>query len=101
MIARHWRGLARREHAAAYHDHLHHDTFPALRRLAGFRGGSILRRDVSDGVEFLVVTEWDSLDAIRAFAGALEEVAVVPATVQTMMIDYDRRVRHYEIVERQ
>jgi heme-degrading monooxygenase HmoA len=101
MIARHWRGLARRENAAAYQNHLHDETFPALKRLPGFRGGSILQREAGGGIEFLVVTEWDSLDAIRAFAGEDIETAVVPANVQAMMIEYDARVRHYAIVERQ
>jgi heme-degrading monooxygenase HmoA len=101
MIARHWRGLARRESAAPYHAHLHDETFPALERLRGFLGGSILRREVAGGVEFLVITEWQSLDAIRAFAGEDADAAVVPANVQAMMIEYDAVVRHYEILERQ
>lgn len=50
-------------------------------------------------MEFLVVTRWRSLDAIRRFAGADAEIAVVPENVQQMMLDYDRRVAHYEVVE--
>jgi len=99
MISRQWRGLARQEQAAAYVEHLRTDTFPALRKLAGFRGASILRRDVARGVEFLVVTEWDSVQAIVAFAGVDVETAVVPPEVHAMMIEYDRVVRHYEVVE--
>ena len=60
---------------------------------------SILRRNVERGVEFLVVTQWQSLDAIRRFAGNDVESAVVPDEVQQMMIEYDRRVRHYEVLQ--
>jgi len=101
MISRQWRGLARPERARDYEEHLRTETFPALHRLSGFEGASILRRSVADGVEFLIVTEWASLESIRAFAGANVETAVVPENVIAMMIEYDRVVRHYEVVERQ
>ena len=99
MIARHWRGVAKRELADAYVEHLHSETFPQLVQLPGFHDASILRRDVEQGVEFLVVTVWKSLDAIRSFAGHDPQSAVVPAKVQQMMIEYDRRPRHYEVVD--
>jgi heme-degrading monooxygenase HmoA len=98
MISRHWRGLAKKTDADAYVAHLQTETFPAVRALPGFRDASILRRELPEGVEFLVVTLWDSLDAIRAFAGERVDVAVVPAKVQRMMVDYDRAVAHYEVV---
>jgi heme-degrading monooxygenase HmoA len=100
MISRQWLGLAKREHAAAYEEHLMTETFPALRRIAGFEAASILRRDVAACVEFLIVTEWESLAAIGAFAGANAEDAVVPQNVRAMMIEYDRTVRHYDVVGR-
>jgi heme-degrading monooxygenase HmoA len=99
MIARHWRGLARREFADAYVEHLHSETFPQLVQLPGFHDASLLRRDVEQGVEFLVVTVWQSLHSIRSFAGNDAESAVVPVKVQQMMVEYDRRARHYEVVD--
>ena len=99
MIARHWRGVAKREFADAYVEHLHSETFPQLVQLPGFHDASLLRRDVEQGVEFLVVTVWKSLDAIRSFAGKDTQSAVVPLKVQQMMIEYDRRARHYEVVD--
>ena len=99
MIARHWRGLAKADRADAYVAHLRQETFPAIRKLPGFKSASILRRDVPEGVEFLIVTTWESLEAIRAFAGANIEAAVVPEKAQEMMLDYDRFVRHYDVVE--
>lgn len=99
MIARHWKGLARADRASDYEAHLRHETFPALARMAGFVDASILRRDHNAGVEFLIVTRWRSMDAIRQFAGDDLEAAVVPEEVAAMMIGYDRRVMHYEEVE--
>lgn len=99
MIARHWRGLAKADRADAYVGHLREETFPGIRKLPGFKSASILRRDVPEGVEFLIVTTWESLEAIRAFAGANIEAAVVPEKAQEMMLDYDRVVRHYDVVE--
>lgn len=51
---------------------------------------SILRREVGAGTEFQVVTLWESLDAITAFAAERPDVAVVPATVQAMMVGLPR-----------
>ncbi len=99
MISRHWRGLARAPQAADYVRHLRTETFPALRRLRGFVSASILSRWLGDGVEFLVITRWESLSAISTFAGGDPEAAVVPAEVAEMMIEYDRRVRHFEVIE--
>ena len=62
------------------------------------RENANLRRDVEGGTEFMIVTLWDSLAAIKAFAGADIEAAVVPDSVQEMMLAYDRRASHYEVV---
>jgi heme-degrading monooxygenase HmoA len=99
MISRQWRGLARSEAAQAYEAHLIQETFPALRKIEGFVDASILKRIVETGVEFLVVTRWSSLEAIAKFSGSDLEAAVVPDKVQRMMVEYDRRVKHYEVVK--
>ena len=77
MISRHWRGLAKREEADNYIRHLEDETFPQLARLAGFISATVLRRPVPQGTEFLIVTTWESIDAIRQFAGESVEAAVV------------------------
>ncbi len=99
MISRHWKGIAKPGQAEAYVHHLKSDTFPKLSAIPGFIRASILRRDVGAGTEFQVVTLWNSLDVIKAFAGERPDVAVVPATVQTMMARYDSHVVHYEVVD--
>ena len=50
-------------------------------------------------IEFLIVTRWNSMAAIEKFAGADVEAAVIPDTVKSMMLEYDGRVRHYEVVK--
>jgi heme-degrading monooxygenase HmoA len=98
MICRYWRGLVRSDCADVYVEHLRSQTFPQLARIAGFRGVSLLRRKLPAGVEFVVETRWDSLDAIVAFAGRDAEVAVVPDAARRLMVEYDLRARHYEVV---
>jgi heme-degrading monooxygenase HmoA len=99
MIARHWRGVAKPERATDYERHLRAATFPAIRKLPGFVSASILRRPIDDGVEFVVITHWESLEAIKSFAGDDIEAAVVPPAAQDMMRDYDLVVRHFEVVD--
>ncbi|HET7221248.1 MAG TPA: antibiotic biosynthesis monooxygenase [Vicinamibacterales bacterium] len=98
MISRQWRGIVRPDRAATYLEHLRTETFPQLSRMDGFLKASVLRRTVATGVEFLIVTEWESAKAIAQFAGADIDRAVVPENVRQMMIEYDDTVRHYEVV---
>lgn len=98
-ISRHWRGVAKPEEADHYILHLWNDTFPKLARIEGFIKASILRRPIGGGMEFLIVTTWQSIEAIHKFAGESADTAVVPLSVQAMMVEYDREVAHYEIVE--
>ena len=98
MISRHWKGISRRDQADAYVSHLKAETLPALGAIPGFVRASILRRDVANGTEFQIVTVWESLDAIRAFAGQDAELAVVPAVVRGMMVEFEERASHYEVV---
>jgi len=98
MISRQWRGLAHANQAQNYVEHLLRHTFPALRKIPGFVDASILSRTVAKGVEFLIVTRWDSLEVIAQFAGSDPEAAVVPAEVVAMMVEYDQRVEHFEVM---
>jgi hypothetical protein len=98
MIARHWKGIAKRERANEYFAHLENDTFKQIATMDGFISANILTRDVKEGIEFLIRTEWESLDAIRQFAGPGIETAVVPPLVRDIMINYDAHVSHYEVI---
>jgi heme-degrading monooxygenase HmoA len=77
MITRVWRGYAPLANPSAYAAHFRDAVLPALRGIAGFRGASLLRHDRPDEVEFMVLTRWDSMAAVRAFAGEDPERAVV------------------------
>ena len=98
MISRHWKGIAKREFADRYVDHLKRETFPELASLAGFIRATVLRRELAAGTEFQVVTLWESLHSIEAFAGVDVDAAVVPPEVRAMMVNYERSVAHYEII---
>jgi heme-degrading monooxygenase HmoA len=99
MISRQWIGIAKPAEARNYIEHLHRDTFPKLASIGGFINASILQRSLPMGEEFLIVTLWESIDAIKSFAGERPEVAVVPAVVQAMMVHYEKEVRHYSITD--
>jgi heme-degrading monooxygenase HmoA len=98
MISRHWQCIAKADLSDEYVQHLQSETFPALRSIPGFVAASVQRRDVGSGVEFVVITHWESMESIRRFAGADAEEAVVPGKARDMMVEFDARVRHYEIV---
>jgi heme-degrading monooxygenase HmoA len=90
--------LAHPNRAQDYIKHLHTETFPELRKIPGFVDAAILSRPFGPGIEFLIVTRWDSMDALANFSGSDPEAAVVPAKAAEMMIEYDRRARHFEVV---
>ena len=98
MIARVWRGIAAPETANDYLEHLQLTIFPELSEIDGYRGASVLRLDRADGVEFTVQTLWESMDAIRQFAGDQVDTAVVAPAAQPLFRSYDRTVIHYEVV---
>lgn len=97
MIARVWRGSAIRERADDYVEHLEQSVIPELQQIDGFRGIYLLRRNLSDGIEFVVMTLWESMEAIRKFAGENPEIAVVAPTARVLFREYDAEVKHFEI----
>jgi len=97
-IVRTWSGVTRGEHAAAYLAHLREDTIPHLRSLDGFLGIEVLRRTTAEGERFVVQTNWQGMESIRAFAGEDLEVAVVPPAAQALLEHFDPQVEHYEVV---
>lgn len=98
MIARLWRGSALPEKAEDYVKHLKMSVLPELREISGFQGLQLMRQDSSEAVEFIVLTFWESIDAIRKFAGDDAEVAVVAPAAQLFFREYDPRVKHFEVV---
>ena len=104
MISRIWHGWTIPENADAYEALLKEEIFVGIgdRRIPGYRGIHLLRRDVGDEVEFVTVMWFDSLDAVCVFAGDDYEVAVVPAKARALLAHFDARSQHYEVrAERQ
>ena len=97
MIVRIWHGWTTPENADAYLALLRDEVFVGIgeRHLPGYHGIQLLRRDTGDEVEFVTLMRFDSLDAVRIFAGDDYEVAVVPPQAQALLKRYDARSQHY------
>src|SRR5689334_8078285 len=103
MISRIWHGWTTPANADAYEALLKSEIFTgiAARQIAGYRGIHLLRRSVDGEVEFVTIMWFDSLDAVRAFAGDDYEVAVVPPKARAILSHVDARSQHYNVeVER-
>jgi heme-degrading monooxygenase HmoA len=98
VLARTWRGWTTRENADAYERFLRGSLVPQMRCLNGFRGAHILRRDFADEVEFVTVSMFESLDAVRAFAGDDYETPVIEPEAERLLARYERRAVHYDAV---
>ena len=96
MITRMWRGWTRSDHADRYARHYRSEVLATLREVPGFRGARLLRRTLGEETEFVSLTLFDDLDAIRGFAGPDYETAVVAEEARKVLIRFDARVFHYE-----
>jgi heme-degrading monooxygenase HmoA len=95
MITRVWRGWTARENADAYERFLLAELFPAMRSIPGFRNADVLRRDDQGEVAFVTLTRFESLEAIRAFAGTDYETPVIEPTAAALLSRYEQRAEHY------
>lgn len=102
MISRIWHGYTNSENADAYESLLKEEIFVGIRgrRIPGFREIQLFRRDLGAEVEFVTVMWFDSLDAVRIFAGPDHEAAVVPPKARALLARFDARSAHYEVRER-
>jgi heme-degrading monooxygenase HmoA len=99
MIARVWQGWAANNEAAdAYEAFLRTEFLPAATSIAGYRGAEVLRRRSGDEIEFVTVTRFESLDAIRAFAGDDLERAHVAPRARALLARFEERCQHFELV---
>jgi heme-degrading monooxygenase HmoA len=98
VISRVWSGWAATELADEYDRHYRDEVLAELRQVPGFRGARLLRRAVGDQTEFVSVTFFEDLDAVRAFAGEDYERANVAESARKVLSRYDQRVRHYATV---
>ena len=89
----------RRADADEYAQYIRDTGFTAYAATAGNRGAWMLRRDEEDRTEFLTFSLWDSVDAIRAFAGDDIETAVYYPEDERYLIERDAKVKHYEVAD--
>ena len=94
-----WNSHTSPENAAAYEGLLKSEIFAGIegRRIPGFQGIQLFRRTRASDVEFITVMWFDSLDSVRAFAGADYEAAVVPRKARALLARFDERSQHYEV----
>jgi len=99
MISRIWHGWTTPENADAYEELLKSEIFGgiAAREITGYRGIDLLRRDTGSEIEFVTIMWFESLEAVRAFAGEDYEVAVVPPKARVLLSRFDARSQHYEV----
>jgi len=97
-ILRMWKARSTAENAGAYVQHATREVFPRLRSIAGHRGSYLLRRVAGDATELVVMTVWDSMDAVRTFAGAQPDQAVVDPEVRAVLSSCDELVTHFEVI---
>ncbi len=98
MITRLWHGWTTRENADRYEQLLRAEVLPGIHRIAGYQGAQLLRRDAEEGVEFVTLTFFESMQAVRDFAGQDYEAAVVPPEARAILSRYDSKSIHYETV---
>jgi heme-degrading monooxygenase HmoA len=99
MIGRIWHGYTTHANADAYEKLLKTEIFVGIgkRQIRGYRNIHLLRRKLDDAVEFITVMWFDSLDAVREFAGDDYEKAVVPPEARALLSRFDERSQHYEV----
>jgi heme-degrading monooxygenase HmoA len=98
MIARTWRGATSADDADAYLEYLHETGLADFRRTEGNRGALALRKIEGNRAEFVVLSLWDSEDAIRRFAGKDIGKAVFYPEDERFLIERDNDVSHYEVL---
>lgn len=100
MIARLWKGIFQPGKENLYIQHLQTKTLPRLEKTNGFIKMEYLQKEKASGIEFLIITYWESMYAIQQFAGDNPEAAVVVSNgSRKLMLSFDELVQHYEVVD--
>ena len=100
MIARIWHGRTTRHNAAAYEKLLREEILLeiARRNIPGYKGGELFVREEGDEVEFITLLRFDSLEAVKLFAGEDYEKPVMHPDARRLLTRFSDRSRHYRIV---
>ena len=101
MITRVWRGKASAEAAEAYEAFLRETAYPDYGDVNGNRGWLLLRRPSAEAVEFVFVSFWDSMDAVRRYAGEDPERPKYYPQDRAALLELPEGVDHYEVIDAQ
>lgn len=99
MICRIWHGYTTNENADNYERLLNEEIFIGIknRRIDGYKGIQLLRRQISNETEFITMMWFDSIDSVIEFAGKNYENAVVPDKAQMILSRFDKQSQLYEV----
>jgi heme-degrading monooxygenase HmoA len=97
MIARIWKGAVRQGDGDEYARYMRETGVPAYAGTAGNRGVWMLRRDLDGRTEFVMFTLWDSLEAVRSFAGDDYETAVFYPEDDRFLVERELTATHYQV----
>lgn len=97
MIARHWRGWTKAQDADTYESLLKDKVLPSLKEVEGYKGGYILRSDGQQEVEFVVINLFDSLEAVKRFAGPHYTTPVFEPEARKLLCKVEPVAMHYEV----
>lgn len=98
MIGRMWRGWTSLENADAYERVLRAEVLPEIEQVPGCRGAWVLRREREQQVEYITLILFESLEAVRTFAGEEYEAAVIPPEARAVLTTFDVTASHYDVV---
>lgn len=96
MIGRVWHGWTAPANADAYENLLKTTILPGIHRVSGYRGAYVMRRPAGEEIEFVTITFWESMDAVRAFAGPEGKTSVVPPEARKLLVRFDAASIHYD-----
>ena len=97
MIARVWRGWTTLEQADAYEKLLAEKVIPGIRTIKGHRAAYVLREEGLSEAEFMVINLFESLDAVKAFAGEDYAVAVFEPEARRLLSKIEPLAKHYQV----
>ena len=101
MIFRIWHGWTTQTNANIYENLLKEEIFPgiAAKKVSGYRGIQLLRRELDNEVEFITIMQFDCLEAVKQFAGEDYEKSYVPDKARNVLSRHDDKSQHYEMKE--
>jgi heme-degrading monooxygenase HmoA len=100
MIARLWHGVTDASRADEYYQYLQRTGIPDYRKTEGNLGVSVLRRIENDEAHFLLITLWESEEAIKQFSGPDMEAARYYPEDEQFLHELEPNVTHYEVMAR-